>query len=146
MADKEKNPAKEFLSQVKKLDTIINNKQDELTRLNGMTTKVTASWSGEVVAGSGSQDKLGDTIAKIVDLQNEINKDIDRLIGKKREVGEVIEKVQNARQIRVLYLRYFDHQTWESIACNMGLSYQGVCKIHGRALESVKKVLENAKS
>ena len=144
--EKEKNPAKEFLLQVKKLDTMINNMQDELVRLNGMTTKVTASWSSEAVAGSGSQDKLGDTIAKIIDLQNEINKNIDRLIDKKREVSAVIDRVQSARQIRVLYLRYFDHQTWESIAYNMGLSYQGVCKIHGRALESVKKVLEKAKS
>jgi hypothetical protein len=32
-------------------------------------------------------------------------------------------------------------KTWEQIACEMDISYQWVCKLHGRALQVIDKML-----
>ena len=93
----EKNTAQEFLRQVRLYDIHINSLIEEKAQMETLARKVTASWGGEHVAGSGNQDKLGDTIAKIVDLERKIDKAVDRFVDKKAEVRAVIEKVKYER-------------------------------------------------
>ena len=133
--------AKEYLEQIKLFDTHINNKLDELERLRSLVTKVTSTWKGDVVSGGGNQDKLGDAVARIVDLQHEVNKAIDAYIDKQKEIGAVLDQIKDPDQLRVLYKRYFDDLTWEQIACDMHMTYRNVCYIHGRALQTVGKLL-----
>lgn len=133
--------AKEYLEQVKLFDTHINNKLDELERLKSLVTKVTSTWKGDVVSGGGNQDKLGDAVARIVDLQHEVNQAIDDYIDKQKEIGAVLDRIKDPDQLRVLYKRYFDGLTWEQIACDMHMTYRNVCYIHGRALQTVGKLL-----
>jgi DNA-directed RNA polymerase specialized sigma subunit len=138
------NP-KEYLKQVKLYNTHINNKLDEMDRLKDIVTKVTTSLSFDPVHGSGNQDKLGNAVAAILDLQTEVNKAIDAYIDKKREICMVIDQIPDPDQLRVLYKRYFDDLTWEQIACDMHMSYRNVCYIHGKALQAVGKILEEKK-
>lgn len=133
--------AKEYLEQVKLFDVRINNHLEELERLKSLVTKVTSTWKGDVVSGGGNQDKLGDAIAKIVDLQHEVNKAIDDYVDKRNEIGAILDKISDPDQLRVLYKRYFDGLTWEQIACDMHMTYRNVCYIHGRALQTVGKLL-----
>lgn len=137
--------AKAYLQQVKLYDTQINNKIEELDRLRTLATKVTTVLKGDVVSNSGNLDKLGDTVAKIADLQTEINQAVDEYVDKRKEISSVIERVNNADQCRVLHKRYFDYLTWEQIACDMGFTYRNVCYIHGRALQAVTAILEGDK-
>ena len=132
--------AKTYLKQVKRLDVCIENKLDELEHLKAMVTKITSTLKGDVVSGGGNQDKLGDAVSRIVDLENEINQAIDDYVDKKREISAVIEKVQDPDQMRVLYKRYFDGMTWEQIACDIHMTYRNVCYIHGRALQAVDEI------
>lgn len=133
--------AKEYLEQVKLFDVRINNYLEELERLKSLVTKVTSTWKGDVVSGGGNQDKLGDAIARIVDLQHEVNQAIDDYVDKRNEIGAILDKIADPDQLRVLYKRYFDGLTWEQIACDMHMTYRNVCYIHGRALQSVGKLL-----
>lgn len=133
--------AKEYLEQVKLFDVRVQNYLEELERLNALVTKVTSTWKGDVVSGGGNQDKLGYVVAKIVDLKHEVNKAIDDYIDKQKEIGTILDKIADPDQLRVLYKRYFDGLTWEQIACDMHMSYRNVCYIHGRALQTVGKLL-----
>lgn len=133
--------AKEYLEQVKLFDAHINNKLDELERLKALVMKVTSTWKGDVVSGGGNQDKLGDAVARIVDLQHEVNQAIDDYIDKQKEIGAILDQIKDPDQLRVLYKRYFDGLTWEQIACDMHMTYRNVCYIHGRALQAVGRLL-----
>ena len=145
MPDKEKNLAKEFLLQVKLCDTHINNELEELHRLKDMVLKVTSTWKTDVTSnGSGNQDKLGEAIAKIVDMEEEINRAVDTYVDKKREVNAVLGKIQDPDQVAVLYKRYFQDKTWEQIACEMHMTFRNVCYIHGKALQVVEGILKGA--
>lgn len=133
--------AKAYLKQVKICDTRINNKLDELTALKSIALKVTTSLSHAPAHGSGNQDKIGDIAAKIVDLEADINRTVDELVDKTREISAVIDQIQNTDQLSVLYKRYFQFETWEQIACEMHMTYRNVCYIHGRALQRVAQIL-----
>ena len=134
--------AKAYLRKIELLDTHINNKLNDLHTLRTMVTKITATISPVAVSGSGSHDKLGDAIAKIVDLQEEINQKIDRYVDMKREISAVLEQMQDPDQVKVLHKRYFEYKPLERIACEMGYTFRNVCYIHGKALLAVETLLK----
>lgn len=146
--EKIKNPVQEYLLQVELYDTHINSKLEELARLKALATKITSTLKQEAVSGGGAGDRLGDTVVKIADMQNEINNAIDAYVEKKKEVTRIIEQVKNPDQLSVLVKCYILHETLEQVACDMGYSYRNVCYIHGRALQAVAEIMakENAES
>lgn len=137
--------AKAYLRKIELADVHINNKLEDLHKLRSMVTKITATISPVPGSGSGGQDKLGDAIAKIVDLQDEINRRIDNYVDLKREIGELLDKIEDPDHVKVLHKRYFEYKTWEQIAIEVGCKYRNVCYIHGKALQSVNALLEERK-
>lgn len=134
--------AKAYLSKIRLLDANINSKLNDLHALRTMVTNITSTISPVCVSGSGNQDKLGNAVAKIVDLQNEINQKVDKYVDLKRDAIEVLEKVKDSEQMKVLHKRYFEYKSWERIACEMGYSYRNVLYIHGDALKTVNAILK----
>lgn len=136
--------AKAYLRRIELLDAHINNKLNDLATLRTMVTKITATITPVAVSGSGNQDKLGDAVAKIIDLQNEINQKIDMFVDSKREVSAVLEKLQEPEHVKVLHKRYVEYKPWEQIACEMCCTYRNVCYIHGKALQEVEALLKES--
>lgn len=135
--------AKDFLQQVQLCDAHINNKLEELAHLKDLAVRITATLKQDVVSCSGNHDKIGDAVAKIVDLENEINQAIDEFVDKKKEVSAVVEQITNPDLLTVLYKRYFfPYESFEQIACEMGYTYRNVCYLHGKALQAVADLIE----
>ena len=72
--------AQEYLGQAYRLDQRINSKLEQVLSLRGLTTKATATMSDMPGGGSRNVYKMQDIIAKIVDLEDDINRDIDALV------------------------------------------------------------------
>ncbi len=142
MAEKH-NGAKEYLLQVKRCDVHIDDLLEELAWLKAKATKITSTLSPEPGGGSGNQDKLGDAVAKIIDMQREVNDAINAFVDKKNEIRELLEQIQNATLLEILLKVYFQYQTLEQVACEMGYSYKQITRLHGNALVVVGKLLEN---
>ena len=133
---------KEFLQQVELCDAHINNKLEELAHLKTLAVKITTTMKQDVVSSSGNQDKVGGIVAKMIDLEKEINQAVDSFVNKKREVSKVIEQVNNPDYLTVLYKRYFfPYESFEKIACEMGYTYRNVCYLHGKALQAVEELI-----
>ena len=133
---------KAYLGQIKLYDTRINMKLDELTALKESLLRITPTLKDDVVSSSGSQDKLGDAVAKMLDLREEINADIDRFVDAKKAIGVVIDKMNDADQLQVIHRRYVLYESFEQIACEMCMTYRNVCYIHGKALQTVSEILK----
>lgn len=131
--------AKKFFQEIRNIDKQIDVKCEQLERLKALATKVTATMSDVSAKPSGVSRSMENSVDKIIMLQNELNADIDRFIDLKREANGIIRQIQNEKYRRVLENRYMLGRTWESIAVEMGITYQGVCKLHGRALQEAKK-------
>lgn len=134
--------AKEFLSQVKKLDLQIKNKLIEKQQWKDIALGITANMEGERVQSSGSQSKMADAIIKIVDAESEIDSLVDRLIDTKKEVIETIEQLGSATQYDVLHLHYIQFLSYQEIADKYGKSYDFVKQAHKRAIRNVQAIID----
>lgn len=138
--------AKRYLQQIRLYNSHIDTKIEECHRLKAMVTKITPTLKQDVVSGGGSQDKLSEAVAKIVDLEAEIDSEIERFIDARKAVTETIDRVTDARLHKVLSMRYVEFKTFEQIAADMNYTYRWVCIMHGRALQAVEKILKTEKS
>ena len=132
--------AKIYLSEIRKLDRKISNKQIELDALKALITSITPMMKEINVQSNGSQDRLGETMAKIIDLQREINNKIDEYVDRKLEAIRLINLLEDDISISILIQRYINYKQWDEIAESLSYTRQGIIKKHGQALLDFEKV------
>ena len=136
---------KEYLEQVKYLDMRINSKVEQLSTLNDLATKCTVTLSDMPRNPNKGISNMEDTIVKIIDLQEEINRDIDQLVDLKREIMVVIKKISNVEYQTILENRYLSFMSWEQIAVEMKYSIQQIYRLRDRAHKVVEKIVFDEK-
>ncbi|WP_312281947.1 hypothetical protein [Oscillibacter sp.] len=124
---------KAYLQRYRAADNEINDLLMEKKRIMSRLTRMTTSISG-MPHGGGESDKMTDGIAKVVELDAEIDSKVDALCDLRREVCANIGTVGDATLRRVLMLRYISGKTWEQIAVEMNYSWRQIIRIHGQAL------------
>ncbi len=129
--------AKEYLGQAYRLDQRINSKLEQVLSLRELTTKATATMSDMPSGGTRNVYRMQDIIAKIVDLENEINRDIDTLVDLKREMVTTIKGIADPECQTLLELRFLCFKTWEQIAVEMNYSIQHIYRLRDKALKMV---------
>ena len=139
--------AKNYLSQVMKLDMMIKNKLIEREQWQSIAISTGTFSDGDRVQSSGSQQKMADAVCRYVEIEKEIDRFIDELVGTKKEIVDTIEKL-NAVEYDLLHLIYIQGKTFKEVANLRGKTYNNVKNIHKRAIADVQKILderENAK-
>lgn len=134
--------AKEFLKKIITIDNLINCKLEQVKDLRDGLSYVGSNLSSDKVQSSVNPDKFTNTVSKIIDLESEINRDIDRLVDYKKTARELIEKLDSDTQKIILYKRYFEGKTFETISVECGYSWRQTHRIHGQALKSLEVVIE----
>jgi hypothetical protein len=129
--------AKEYLGQAYRLDQRINSKIEQIASLNELATRCTSTLTGMPRNPSPSVSPMADAICKIIDLEAEINRDIEKLVDLKRDIVRIIKAVDNTEYQTLLELRYLCFKTWEQIAVDMGYNVRHVYRIHDEAVEKI---------
>lgn len=129
--------AKEYLNQAFRLDQRISSKIEIVSSLNDLARKCTPTITGMPHNPNKGSDNMATAVAKIIDLQEEINKDIDRLVDLKKEIYSVIQKIDNVECKTLLELRYLSFKTWEEIAVIMDYCIDNVYRLHRKSLDMV---------
>ena len=130
--------ALDFLSQAYRLDLRIDSKLEQIASLNELATKCTSTLTGMPRNPSHSLSSMADAVAKIVDLQTEIDADIHKLVDIKRQIVTAIKAVDNKEYQTLLELRYLCFKTWEQIAVDLGYNVRHVYRMHDEAVNSIK--------
>lgn len=131
---------KEELKDLRVISKIIDSKNRQLAQLKRYCTTIKSfDYSKEKINGGKKQD-FSDTVDKIIDLENEINKDIDDLIDKKTKMNEFIKSVLSGNEYAVIQMRYFEELNWLEIAIKLNYTEINIYKIHGKALFKLNKV------
>lgn len=131
---------KEYLSQISRLDRMIQNKLSEIYQLKTMACSVTVSNEGERVQTSSDKDKLGSAVAKIVDLEKETDRLVDSFSDKRKHIIEQIDGIENSDYYHVLSMRYVGKNTFEDISQKTNWSIRKVFGIHGKALQEFERL------
>ena len=137
--------AREYLEQARTLDMEINSKLEMVSSLRAMAERTTSALSRAVVSRSRDDHQMEETIAKIVDLEREVNEDIDRLVELKREIMGVIKKLDDPVDRYLLSMRYICGKDWEEIADAMNYHIRTIYKVHDRAIQKMENLLERIK-
>ncbi len=135
--------AKEFLSQAHLLDLRINTKIGQVEQLNSLAQKCTATLSNMPKNPNRGGSRLEETVCKIVDLQEEINRDIDTLVDLKNKIIKVIKQVDNPEYQIILEKRYLSFYSWKRIARETCYSEQHIFRLHNAALNEVDLILKD---
>lgn len=111
----------------------ISRLEDKLLELENAATKITAQLTHEPKRSS-VDDKLGETVAKIVDLQNEINEQLQKYYERVKNIEQAIEALP-PREALLIRLRYLEQMRWEEICVEMNYSWRQIHYIHAEALK-----------
>ncbi len=129
---------KEYLKQAYLLDQRISSKLEQLLSLRELVTRTTSIMGGEVVSRTRNTGTMQDVIAKMVDLENDMNADVDRLIDLKAEIAAVIKAVVCPEYRMLLEQRYLCYKPWKEIAKLMNCTEGNMYKLHTKALNEIK--------
>lgn len=126
-----------YLKRYINLDREIDRKLKEVDCWRAKLSRLTPVYSSQPKGGGSIRGKTENIIAKIVDLEKEIDADVDRLISIRDNIKTIIEAVEDDRERLLLQYRYLDGKTFEWIAAKMDLSWQWVHKLHSKALAKI---------
>lgn len=138
---------KRYLSRVKKLDRMIENKREERERWLMLAVNVTAGTAPETgvrVQSSGSQQRMADAIDRSIDIGAEIERDIRRLYEERQQIISVLEEL-SVDEYDVLYKVYIQYRSLQEVAEMAKRSYSWVTSIHGIALKNLQKIIDGKK-
>lgn len=130
---------KEYLSQIRKYDNMIQNKLKEIYNLRLLASGTTAISDGDRVQTSNSKDKISGFVAMIVDLEHEV----DDIIDKRLLIIKQIESIQNSDFYDILAKRYILGSSLKEIGIEKDMSNAGVGKICSKALETFEMMYGN---
>ncbi len=76
---------------------------------------------------------------KIMELEEEINRDIDRLVDLKTDITHLIKKLDSHEYQILLEQRYLCFKSWEQISVDLGYSIQHTFRLHDEALKELSR-------
>lgn len=136
--------AKEYLRQLKTLDNVINAKLLEKERIRALATKVTSNLSERVQGGGG--EGIENAVIKMLELEEQLNVDIDRLVNLKAEARLLIEELADDKHKIVLSMYYVSDMTFEKISEETHYSIGAIHKFYRNALKEFEEVYRLRKS
>lgn len=128
---------KEYLCQIRKTDDLIKRLLATVATLRANLTSQSCAWEPNKVQSFGGKSALEDAVARIVDLEAEIDRHIDELVQLKRNAYQMIQQIPDLDQQNILIARYMQGLKWEEIAEEMGHDVRWVYRLHGKGLESL---------
>lgn len=129
---------KEELREIIYLDDLINSKLRQIENLRASRFSIgSMSFKPDKVQKTDFRNHQEELIVKLIDLENDITKDIDRLVDMKTLAKISIDKLNGPYRL-VMSMRYLECMKWKEIAYRLNYSVQAVYKIHGQALKMVE--------
>lgn len=108
--------------------------EDKLLELETEATRQTTRFSKTPGSVSAKQDKMGDIVVKMVEVQEQINEQLQQGYAMMRRIEKAIASLP-PREAYLIRARYIELKSWEQIAVDMNYSWQHIHRIHSEALK-----------
>lgn len=133
--------AKTYLSRVYCLDLQVKSKLEQIEVLKSLAARVSASFGSEPVSHTLNVTAMQDTVARIMEAEEDLQHRISELVEMKLEVSGVIDRVEDVYARIILEKRYLCFQSWMHIAADLNYSERYVHMKHGEGLRAVQQIL-----
>jgi len=124
------------------LDLQINAKLEEITYWRDLASKTEAVLG--TVGGrnkSRNKSKVENCVCKIIEIEESVKEDTEKIIKLKSKIMEMIEKAGTSEYMSLLIHRYICGKTWEEVAAAIGYSYvHTVNRLRPKALAKLHEI------
>lgn len=134
--------AREYLGQLEIIETRIQNIQYDIQQLKELALTVTPAYEGERVQSSGNLQRTASAVDRWVDRERQMDEEIDRLVDLRLEILDTIESLKKPKEAGVLHMLYIQNKSFKEVAVRYDKSVSWATSVHGRALQSLQKVLD----
>ena len=134
---------KDYLNQAHRLDQRINSKLEQIASLHDLATKATVTYSDMPRNPNKGKSRIEECIMKIMELEEEINRDIDKLVDLKTDITHLIKMLDSHEYQILLEQRYLCFKSWEQISVDLGYSIQHTFRLHDEALKELSRFYKN---
>ena len=86
---------------------------------------------------AGGCDKIQNAVCQIVDLEQDINREIDAQIDLRRRIKAAVKQMDDEKLRDVMMYRYIDGLKLEEIAIEMSYSYMHIYRLHKKAISEI---------
>lgn len=125
---------KKELQQLYWLKRNIQQLENKLIELETEATKMTRQLSKAPIRISSTDDRLSEIVCKIVEVQNEINRQLEKSYECTAKIEKAIETLP-PREAYLIRMRYLELKRWEEICVEMNYSWRQIHYIHAEALK-----------
>ena len=128
---------KEWLNRARNIDREIGQLMRERRTAWDRAVSITSRLNATCVTSTKDPHKYD----ALIEYDAELDRRIDSLYDTKREIQQAIWSVQDGTLRVLLSERYLEGKTWEQIAVDLHYSYMQTCRLHGKALVAIAKML-----
>ena len=86
---------------------------------------------------AGGCDKIQNAVCQIVDLEQDINREIDAQVDLRRRIEAAVKQMDDEKLRDIVRYKYIDGMTWEQVSESMGLDERWVKRLHVRAIQKL---------
>ncbi len=134
--------AKEFLSGAFRMDQQVQSKLEQIEALRSLAEKMTIRITRDPVSRTPDPSGMENTVIRILEAEEELNRRIDALVEMKMRIGQVIEQVRDPTLQLILEKRYLLFQRWDEISIDLDFTQRWTLMKHQDALDAVQKILD----
>ena len=134
---------KEYLSQIRKLKLLIEQRQKELDLLAEKNLSALSGIDYSRISVKGARSggaPFEQTAIKAADLGEEVATLIRKYTDLQHKIIGEIQALDRPEYMQVLYARYVENKRLEEIAHEMNYDYNYIRRLHGRALQAFGKL------
>ena len=128
---------KEYLQQAYRIDRKIKLDIEKLNAMRSALFGKAVSYESDGTQHTPHGNGIEAAILRVLEYEERINAEIDRLTDTRLKVEQVINLVPDDTQREVLTRRYLLYQKWEYIAVEMNYNIKWIFKLHGKALSKL---------
>lgn len=125
---------KDYLNQISRLDNMIQNKLSEIMQYRELSVSLTAVSSDIKVRTSPNMDRIGSSIVRLTELEQQLDEMIDHFVDKKTHIIAQIDAMEDEVHYQILFARYIERKTFEKIALELNYSLRQISRVHEKAL------------
>ena len=134
--------ARQYLSQLKRLRSMIENKRAEIEQWKSVAYGITPQTNGERVQSMGKPDKMATAICNYATIEAELERQIAEYGETMLEVISVIEQLEDPFY-SIIHKHYIENKKFEQISEEVNYSYQYTTELHRVALYMVQMIIDN---
>lgn len=134
--------AREYLGRIRTENIKIKQKMEQLEMLQQAAISTGIKLDADRVQTS-PKEGTPEIIIKYLDLEAEIKIDVERREKVRDDVISMIHKLDDDKQVKVLYEKWVKGRKVEDIACDFPYSEKHTWRIYSEAMKEMEKIIKN---